>query len=143
QGDEPVTRRDIKNAFLTAIAPVRESAAGELSRSSRTAGAFALAVCPHQLTCGCIECDNGTPRSRSRVHNAVDHQRRSFELILRPRAEIVGFKGPGDSKFVEIRSVDLVQRRVMRVSKISAVCLPLSILGSGLCEQRAREQDQA
>src|SRR5207253_9946513 len=51
-------------------------------------------------------------RSCRRVQNAVYHQRRSFELVLRAVAEVVRLDAPGDFEVAEIGGVDLIQRPV-------------------------------
>src|SRR5262249_48448839 len=54
------------------------------------------------------------------------HQGRSLVLIFGPRAEAVGLEAPGDLELVEIRFVDVDQRRIVGVAEVGAVAAPLA-----------------
>ena len=56
---EPVTGRHVENAFLLAVGPIRQAAAGELARRGLTTCALLLAVHPDQFTGCCIQRDHG------------------------------------------------------------------------------------
>jgi hypothetical protein len=56
--------------------------------------------------------------------------------------KVLGMEAPGKFQRVEVRCVDLIQRRVFRISKVSTVCAPLAVLRSGLRRQwQNREQE--
>src|SRR6185295_20142605 len=115
EGDQPVTRRHIEDAFLLAIGPIGDAAAGELPWSGRTTGAFMLAMHPQLLARGRVEGNHRSARSRGRIENSIDHQRRTFQAKLRARTEVIGLETPGDFQLVEVRRVDLIQRAVFAV----------------------------
>ena len=54
--------------------------------------------------------------------------------------EVVGLEGPGNLKLIEIRSVNLRERRIARVPEVAAVGGPFSVLGPGLAMQKERQQ---
>ena len=51
---------------------------------------------PDQFAGLCIQRDHGAARAGRGVDHALDHQRRAFQLVFGPRAEIVGLESPGD-----------------------------------------------
>ena len=138
EGDQPVARRDVENARLTAIGPVREPAPRQLARGGRPSRAFVLAVHPQQLARRGVERDDGPSRSGRRVHQAARHQRRALELEFGPRTQIVGLEPPGDFELREVRRVDLRKRRVVSVAEIGPVGGPLPVPGAGLRPERGR-----
>ena len=123
--DEPVPGRHVEDALLFAVGPVRQAAAGELSRRRLTARALVLAVHPQHFAGRGVERDHRAPRAGGRKQPAVDHQRRRLELEFRPRAEAVGLESPGDFQLAEVVGGDLIERRVARVAEIAAVGGPL------------------
>src|SRR5262249_26879863 len=95
---EPVAGRDVDDALVTAsISPVRQAASRELTWCEAGPLAFAQTVRPHQLARFRIERDDGSTRARRRVNDAVDHQRRPFELVFREGAERAGLEAPRDA----------------------------------------------
>ena len=132
QADEPVTRRDVKDAFFLAVGPIRESAPRELPRSRRAARAFMFSVHPQQFAGRGVERDRRPPRSRGGIQHAVDHQRRSFQLELGTIADALGLEVPRDLELVEVRRVDLIQRPVPRPGKIRAMRRPLGVFETHL-----------
>ena len=140
--DEAVARRDVENSLFAAVGPVRQAAAGELPRRCRAALTFVLAVHPQQLAGGRVECDDGPPGAGGRVDDAVDHQRRRFELVLGSWAQVVGLEPPGDIEFAEVARVDLIERRIPRVAQVGAVGRPLAISGARLAGHRQRRPDE-
>ncbi len=87
---------------------------------------------PQQFAGGCIQRDHRTARARSGVEDAIDHQRRAFQLEFRTVAEVVGLESPGDLEFVEIGGVDLIERRVAKIAEVAGIGWPLSVANSGL-----------
>src|SRR5690348_3269196 len=87
-----------------------------------------LAMDPEQLSGGRIQRDHGAARSCGRIQNAVHHERRSLELVLRAVAEVVCLDAPGDFQITEVARVDLVQRAVASACKIGSVGRPLRVL---------------
>src|SRR6185295_1915174 len=94
-----------------AIRPVGEAAAGQLPR--RDAGAFPLAqaVRPQQLAGLAVERDDRSSRAAGRVEDAVDRQRRALQLVFGPRTEDIGLEPPRHLEILEVRRVDLGERR--------------------------------
>ena len=97
-----------------------------------------FAMHPQQFARRRIQGDHVPARSSSGVNYAVRHQRCSFEVEFRARAEVVRLESPGHLELAEIGGVDLVERRVVRVPKVSAVSPPLSVRRSGLRAERQR-----
>src|SRR6185312_2598361 len=93
---------------------------------------FVLAVFPQQLTGRGVERNHGAPRSGRSIENALDHQRRPFEIGFGRGAEVVGLEPPSHLQFGKVARVDLAERRVASAAGIAAVAWPLSILRSGL-----------
>ena len=53
-------------------------------------------------------------------------------LVFRARTERVRLKAPSHLQLAKIRSIDLVERRVTRVSEVSPVSPPLAVRSSRL-----------
>ncbi len=140
--DEPVAGRDVENPFLTAIGPVREAASRELARRLRTALPFALAMHPHLLARRRIESDDGPAGAGGREEDATRHQRRSLEIELGSRAQVLGLEPPGNLQLAEIVGTDLIQRRVPRVGEIGAIRRPLAVFRARLAGDRQRCPDE-
>ena len=71
-------------------------------------------------------------RAGGRVHHAVDHERRAFQLVFGARAQVVGLEAPGDFELAEVGRVDLIERRVAVVAQVAGVGRPLAVLGAQL-----------
>src|SRR5262249_46670750 len=96
EGDETIARCDVQDPFITAIGPIRQAAAGELSRRGRASRPLVFSMHP-ALLAGCgIERDDGAIRSTGRIQNTVYDERRALELELRPRTERIGLEPPRD-----------------------------------------------
>src|SRR5262245_278387 len=68
EGDQPVARGDVENALVAAaIGPVRDAAAGELSRRRAGARALAQAVRPEHLARFAVEGDDRSAGARGRI----------------------------------------------------------------------------
>src|SRR5262245_16633015 len=72
----------------------------------------------------------------------MSHQRRRFEIELRPRTEVLGLESPRDLELVEIAGIDLVERRVAGVGEIAAIRCPLAVLRARLALDGERRPDQ-
>src|SRR5205085_11087571 len=94
--------------------------------------ALAQTVRPYHLAGPAIERDDRAPRAAGRVQHALDRERRPFELVLRTRTEVVGLVAPRDFELVEVRAVDLIERRVARSSEIRRVVRPVAGSRGGL-----------
>src|SRR5439155_339641 len=93
QFDESITDRVEDDAVVAlAVGPVRESAARELARRDLCAQPLVRPVDPFQLAGPGVERNDRSPRAARRIENAADHDRRPFELVLRPRTEVVGLE---------------------------------------------------
>src|SRR3982074_2827402 len=73
---------------------------------------------------------SATPAGR--VQNALDRQRCAFELVLGARPEVVGLEPPRHLELVEVRSVDLIERRVARAVHVGGVVGPVAVPGRRL-----------
>ena len=113
-----------------------DAAARQLPRRDRRARPFAQAVRPDQLAGPAVERDDRSARAAGRVEHALDHQRRAFELVLGARAEVVGLEPPGDLELVEVRGVDLVERRVAPAPEVGGVVRPLAVVDAGFARLR-------
>ena len=122
---ELIPGRDVQDAPFGAVAPVGKAAARVPARRGLTPRALVLAVHPDHLTRSGVEGDHGAARARGRVGNAPHHQRRRLKRVLRPGTQKVRFQPPGDLELLEVRGVDLVERRVAGGRKIGAVASPL------------------
>ena len=101
--DQAVAGRDVEDAIVAlAVGPVRDAAARQLARRDRGAVAFAVAVRPDQLAGSAVERDDRSARAGGGVEDALDRQRRAFELELGAGAEVVGLEPPGDFELVEV-----------------------------------------
>src|SRR6185369_6016225 len=89
-----------------------------------------------------IERDDGTPRTGGAVEDAVHHQRRGLVVELGTRAERLGLESPGHLELAEVAGVDLIERRVARVSQIAAIRPPLAAGRAGLSGGRSRDRGQ-
>jgi hypothetical protein len=85
-------------------------------------------VCPDQLAGAAVERDHRAARAGGGVEHAADGERRPFQLELRARAEIIGLEAPRDLELVEVRRVDLIERRVFRAVYIRRVVRPVAVL---------------
>src|SRR5262249_48802926 len=88
-----------------------------------------------------IQRNYGAPRSRRRIHHAIDEERRSFEHVLRPWPERVGLESPRDFELIEIFGVDPVQGRIACIAQIAAGSAPLAACCSGVRRGRQYHPD--
>jgi hypothetical protein len=130
--DQLVAGRDVDDALVLSVRPVREAAAGKLPRSRVAAGALIEAEHPSQLPCGGVQRHDRAPGAARGIECAVDHQRGGLELELGPRPEVVGLEAPGDVELAEVAGVDLIERRVPRVAEIAPVRAPFAACRPGL-----------
>src|ERR1700722_5777377 len=101
-----------------------------------------FAMHPKQFPRRSIQSHHRPARSRRRINHAVSHQRRTFEIKLGTRTQVVGLESPSHLELAEIASVDLVERRVVRVPQVSAIATPLAVLSAHLSTERKHQQDQ-
>jgi hypothetical protein len=66
------------------------------------------------------------PSSAGRIQDALDRERRPFELVFGPRTEVVGLEAPCDLELIEVRGVDLIERRVARAFHVGGVVRPIA-----------------
>src|SRR5882762_9490501 len=140
QTDQAKARRDVENSLFLAVRPIGQAAAGELPGSRAAAFSFMLTVDPKQSAGGRVKSDDRAPRSSGGVQNAVHHERRAFEFVLWPVAEIIGLDAPGNFKIIEVVGVDLVERPIASSRQVSAVGRPLGVFGSKLCGSEKRKK---
>src|SRR4029077_8579784 len=104
-----------------AVRPVGDATARELARRDSGAVAFTVAVRPDQLPAPPVQRDDRPARAGGGIQDALDRERRPFELELGARAEVVGLEPPGALELVEIGGVHLIQRGILRASDLGAV----------------------
>src|SRR6516225_6983206 len=83
---------------------------------------------PDQLAGLRIERDHGTPGAARGVDDAIDHERRAFQFVLRERAEVVGLEAPRNLELIEVRPFNLVERPVPASPYVSRIGCPLGVL---------------
>ena len=142
QRNHPIAGRDVQDAFLAAVGPVRQPAAGELARRRLGAFAFHFAVHPLELAGRRIQRHDRAPRAAGGIQHAFHHQRRGLKLEFRQRTEMIGLESPGDFELVEVIGVDLIERRVARAPQIAAVGSPLAVGRTRLAAQAGRRPCQ-
>src|SRR5262249_34724548 len=96
-------------------------------RRDARATAFTQTVGPQELAGFSVERDHGSTRAGGRVQDAVDGERRAFELVLRARTEHIGLEPPGDFEVLEGRRVCLSERRVFRALYVGRVMRPVAL----------------
>ena len=134
QRDHPVTNRDKNDALVAqSVCPICKSTTRKLPGRHIRPAAFIHPVHPQQLACLPIQGNGGPPGPCGRVDDTLDHQRRSFQLVLGTRAEGIGLEAPRHFEIVKIFGVDLVQRRVLASRQIGGVLGPLTVCRAGLC----------
>ncbi len=141
QGDKPVSRGDVEDSFFLAVGPVREAAPRKQPRRRGATWAFALAVHPELFAGLGIERDDGPAAAGRRIQHAVGHHRRRLEHELGTRAEVIGLEAPRHGELAEIRGVDLIERRITRVSGVAAVGAPLAVERAGLAVENGGGRD--
>src|SRR5215471_17588548 len=82
---------------------------------------------PQRLASTGIGRDDRPPVARREVEDTVHHERRVFILDFQPAAEIVALPRPCKLEVLDVVRVDLVQRRVPRVSAVATDPPPLAI----------------
>ena len=92
---------------------------------------FGLSEGPKRFSGGRVHCYNLSPWRCDRVQNTVDINRRGSGEIIQIWAEIVATPDPGLLELLEIRSVNLFERRKPGVAHIAADVAPLAILSAG------------
>ncbi len=142
QRDQTIAGRDVEDSFFGPIGPIGEAAARELARGAAATLAFVLAVHPELFAGSGVQRHHRAARAGRGVEDAVRHQRRPFQVVFRARTEVSGIEMPRELQLIEIRSVDLIERRVASVRGVAAVAAPFSVLGAGLREGR-KGRDEA
>src|SRR5215831_8177789 len=69
QFNEPISWRDVEDAFILPIGPIGQSAAGQLARCVDRASAFKFGMRPQEFTRFGPESKNGAPRSPRSVED--------------------------------------------------------------------------
>ena len=90
---------------------------------------------PDQFAGRAVERDHRPPGAGGRIDDAVDRERRAFELELGARAEIVGLEPPRHFEVVEVLGGDLRERRVARAARVAGVTRPVAVLRR--CQERS------
>ena len=143
QPDQPVARRHVEDLPVAPVVAVRQAPARPPPRRVLRPLALVEPVHPQQLARRRVRRNRRPPQPGRRVHDAVDHQRRRLEVVLRRRAEVVRLQPPGHLQLVEVPGRDLVERRVARVRDVAAVAPPLAVVGLPGRRPGARRQQPA
>ena len=151
QRDQAIADRHIQDAFLDAVGPIAEPAAGQLARRIRGTRAFLLPVEPQQFAGLRIQGHHASPGAGGGVKHSIGDQRRSLQIVFRRRAERSGPEPPGDFQIAEIPGVYLIERGVAGIGQVVRIMEPVRVGGSrggfrtgrrrpdearGHCEQR-------
>ena len=140
QLDHLIAGRDVDHALIAlAVGPIRDPATRELPRRNRGAPALTEAVGPDHFARPAVERDDRSAGAAGGVQHALDRQRRALQLVFGPGAQVVGLEPPGDLELVEIRAVDLVERRIPGALHVRGVVRPVAVSGRGLARGLARE----
>src|SRR5581483_5779561 len=134
--DEAIAGRDVRDALFAPVGPIRQSAAGETAGRALSAEALLLAMHPQELACGGIERHHVATGTRDAVDHTARHERSRFQVELRSWPQAGRVEPPGDLELVKVCSVDLVQRRISRISEVTAIRPPFTVLSAGLRAQR-------
>ena len=128
EADQLIADRHVEDALVAlAVGPVADAAAGQAPRRSQRALAFLEPMHPQQLAGLRVERDGVAMLAGGGVEHAADHQRRGLHVEVGTRAEVVGLEPPGDLQRVEVRGVDLIERRVAGDAEIAAPRAPLAV----------------
>ena len=141
QRDELIARRHIDDALVVTALPKREPAARELTRCFGAARTLIEAIDPELLAGRSIQRRDGAACTARRVEHAVDDDRRTLESILRGRAQVRDAVAPRNLERAEVAGVDLLERRIARVTQIAAVGGPFAVARS-VGRLRDREVDR-
>src|SRR5579864_6972956 len=132
---QPVAGCHIHDPFIALpVGPERQAAPRKLSCRGTPARTFVLPMHPKQLARNSIERNHRPSGSCRGIDDALYHERSSFELKLRPRAEGIGLEPPSYFEFVEVARIDLIERRVTVIAEITGIGGPLPIGGTRLAE---------
>ena len=134
KADQAIADGGVKDAALGAVAPIAEPAARKRPRAFGAALAFVEAERPQQFAGDGVERDDGAAGAGGGIDDAIDGQRRAFQLVLRPAAEHVGLEAPGDFKILEIVAVDLIERQIAAAGEIGIVGGPVDSVGRRLAD---------
>src|ERR1700683_3447064 len=91
-----------------AVGPIRKPPPRELPRCDGRALAFAQTVDPHQLSGLRVQGNYRSARARGGEEDALHHDGRAFQLVFRPRSQVVGLEAPGYFELVEVGRTDLI-----------------------------------
>ena len=118
---------NVDTRVTLAVGPIADAAARHTA--NRVAGPLSLidAVEPQQLAGRPVQGHHIPAAPRGRVEDAIDHERRGLIVEVRERPKVHGTESPRHLEIVEVVAVNLVERRVSRAAKISAIGLPLTV----------------
>src|SRR6266446_2718098 len=142
QSDQPIAGCDVEDSLFGAVSPVCKAAARKLPWSGGAAGALTFAMNPELLAGDRIECNDGAARPAGGINDTVCHKRRAFELSFGSRTQVIRLEPPRHFQLAEIVCIDLIERRVACISRISTVGPPLSGFRSrlrgdaGICQNK-------
>ena len=115
--DQPIARRDVENPFVIVRSTQYARPRPESCRGAFVPRAPSSSLCVHSTSPVAASRRRRPARSRGRVQNSLDHQRRRLQIGFRTRTEVVGLEPPGDLQLIEIAPVDLIERRIVRVCR--------------------------
>ena len=138
QRDHVIGGGDEKHPFFDAIRPVTDAAPGVAAR--RVPAAFTLVepVHPERLPRLRIDRHRRPPESRGGIEGPVRVQRGHAVVALGGRTEVARLPAPRDLQVLDVRGVDLIERRVARGPGVSGPVAPFSVHRPGLGGERER-----
>ena len=135
-------RHQVNPLVLLAVGPIGDAAARHPTERVGTPFAFVQAVHPEKLARRRVDRDCVPPAARCCVQDAVNHQRGRLVVEVRRGAEVLRPEAPRHLQIVEVRSVDLIERRIARAAEVAAVGAPLALRRAVLRGGERRRQDE-
>src|SRR5689334_13764250 len=97
---------------------------------------------PEELACYGVQGYDVAARSCNGVDYAAHHERRRFEVVFRSGSQVCRIKTPRNLELVEVRRIDLIERRIFGVAEVAAISRPLAFLRACLRERRKRKRQE-
>ena len=120
------------------IGPVCDAAV-IVARGSVASFAFFETIGPESFARGSVDCNRGALGSRGEIQLSVDGERGDFQVEVGARAKVLRLPPPRDLELVYIGCVDLIQRRILRASRVAADISPVCSVRSFLRPRSKRQ----
>ena len=138
QPDELIANAHVKDALVApAIGPVAHAAARQDAR--RFTCALVQTMHPHQLASRRVDGNGIAVGAGREIQDAVDHQRRRLQVVIRILAERLALESPRHFEGAEVVGVNLVERRVAGRGEVAGPGPPFAVS----CTRLRRDRDDA